>query len=153
MNKLKIAFIFFLVVIVMLQFFNPHLSNKDEYVSIESFKLEENVSADIINLFKTSCFDCHSNQTNYPWYSNIAPISFFVNHHIGEGKEHLNFSIWNSYSKKEKLHKLEEIKEEIEEKEMPLKIYTLLHKSTKLNNNEIKSLLNWINKTELKYSH
>lgn len=87
---------------------------------------------DIKNILITACYDCHSNQPVYPWYTNVAPISWWIKHHINEGSHHLNFSIWGDYSDKRKHHKLEECIEMIEEGEMPMTSYTLMHKEAKL---------------------
>lgn len=83
-------------------------------------------------LLKTACYDCHSNQPSYPWYTNIAPVSWWIKHHIDEGQHELNFSEWGSYSEKRKHHKLEECIEMIEEGEMPMASYTWMHKEAKL---------------------
>ena len=86
----------------------------------------------VSELLKTACYDCHSNQPTYPWYTNIAPVSWWIKHHINEGSSHLNFSLWGTYSDKRKNHKLEECIEMIEEGEMPMTSYTLIHKEAKL---------------------
>ena len=100
-------------------------------------------------ILQTSCFDCHSNYTNYPWYTNIQPIGWWLNHHVDEGKEELNFSEFESYSLKRKLHKLEEIKEMVEEGEMPLSSYTLIHGDTKLSPEQKEILYTWVTETRL----
>lgn len=98
----------------------------------------------VAEIIKTSCYDCHSNQTNYPWYTNIAPVSWWIGHHIEEGKEHLNFSKWADYSAKKADHKLEEFYEEVEEGEMPLKSYTNLHSKAKLSDEDKELLISWV---------
>ena len=67
-----------------------------------------NANAEIVSIITVSCYDCHSNQPTYPWYTNIAPVSWWIKHHINEGSHHLNFSEWGNYSQKKKDHKLEE---------------------------------------------
>jgi cbb3-type cytochrome oxidase cytochrome c subunit len=89
-------------------------------------------NGDVSSLLKTACYDCHSNQPSYPWYTNIAPVSWWIKHHIDEGQHELNFSEWGSYSEKRKNHKLEECIEMIEEGEMPMASYTWMHKEAKL---------------------
>lgn len=89
-------------------------------------------NAEIANTLKIACYDCHSSQPTYPWYTNIAPVSWWIKHHINEGSQHLNFSIWGTYSDKRKNHKLEECIEMIEEGEMPISSYTLMHGEAKL---------------------
>lgn len=86
----------------------------------------------IADILKTACYDCHSNQPEYPWYTNIAPVSWWIKHHINEGSHHLNFSEWSAYSEKRKNHKLEECVEMIEENKMPMSSYTMMHPEAKL---------------------
>ena len=89
-------------------------------------------NAEVANTLKIACYDCHSNQPTYPWYTNIAPVSWWIKHHIDEGSHHLNFSIWGTYKDKRKHHKLEECIEMVEEGEMPMSSYTLMHGEAKL---------------------
>jgi hypothetical protein len=91
---------------------------------------------EVAKLLKTSCYDCHSNQATYPWYTNIAPVSWWIKHHINEGSHHLNFSIWGTYTEKRKNHKLKECIEMIEEDEMPMSSYTMMHSEAKLSNEQ-----------------
>ena len=97
----------------------------------------------VASILKTSCYDCHSNQPVYPWYTNIAPLSWWIKNHINEGSEHLNFSEWGTYKLKRKDHKLEECVEMIEEGEMPMTSYTLIHGNAKLNDAQKTLLINW----------
>lgn len=89
-------------------------------------------NTDIAHTLKVACYDCHSNQPTYPWYTNIAPFSWWIKHHIDEGSHHLNFSIWGTYTEKRKNHKLDECVEMVEEGEMPMSSYTLMHGDAKL---------------------
>jgi hypothetical protein len=89
-------------------------------------------NAEVANSLKIACYDCHSNQPTYPWYTNIAPVSWWIKHHIDEGSHHLNFSIWGTYKEKRKNHKLDECIEMIEEGEMPMSSYTIMHSEAKL---------------------
>lgn len=89
-------------------------------------------NAEVANTLKIACYDCHSNQPTYPWYTNIAPVSWWIKHHIDEGSHHLNFSIWGTYKEKRKNHKLDECVEMIEEGEMPMTSYTIMHGDAKL---------------------
>ena len=88
--------------------------------------------AEVANTLKIACYDCHSSQPSFPWYTNIAPVSWWIKHHIDEGSHHLNFSEWETYSDKKKNHKLEECIEMVEEGEMPMTSYTLMHREAKL---------------------
>lgn len=89
-------------------------------------------NTEVSGMLKTACYDCHSNQPTYPWYTNIAPVSWWIKHHIDEGSHHLNFSIWGTYKEKRKNHKLDECIEMIEEGEMPMSSYTIMHGEAKL---------------------
>lgn len=140
------------IVLILIQFYRPDLNNSSYESAVNEFIQQNNVSSEVESILKTSCFDCHSNHTSYPFYAQVAPISFWINHHVEEGKEHLNFSDWNNYSIKKKLHKLDEIIEEIEEHEMPLRSYTLLHTDAKLNEEASKLLVNWSKKLQNTYN-
>jgi hypothetical protein len=96
------------------------------------------------SILERSCYDCHSNHTRYPWYSNIQPVAWWLQHHIDEGKEHLNFSAFKTYTPAEMDHKLKEIEEVIEENEMPLWSYRLIHQKAKLSEAEKNNLLKWV---------
>ncbi len=104
---------------------------------------EISVPPDVAVILKRSCYDCHSHQTVWPWYSKVAPISWLVSNHVNEGRKHLNFSTWNRYSRKDQLKLLEELVEETGEGEMPLWSYTLLHSHAKLGPADIRILKEW----------
>lgn len=99
--------------------------------------------AHVQQILDRSCYDCHSNATRWPWYSNIAPISFMVAEDVEEGRRELNFSKWNSYSAKRKARKLEEICEEVEDGEMPMPKYLWTHPSAKLSAADKQTLCEW----------
>ncbi len=101
------------------------------------------VTGELNTLFKTACYDCHSNQPIYPWYSNIAPVSWWINDHMVEGRDELNFSEWGAYSKRRRDHKLEEMVEELEAKKMPLPSYRRVHWDAKLNTEQISMVKKW----------
>ena len=103
-------------------------------------------NSEITNTLKIACYDCHSNQSAYPWYTNIAPVSWWVKNHINEGSHHLNFSEWGTYSEKRKKHKLEECIEMVEEGEMPIDSYLWTHSDAKLTKEEKEALISWVNK-------
>ncbi len=94
-------------------------------------------------LLKRACYDCHSHETTWPWYSNLAPVSWVVAHHVDEGRAELNFSKWAAYEAKRRAHKLEETEEMIEHGEMPLAGYVALHPEAKLTDAEKKVLIDW----------
>lgn len=94
-------------------------------------------------ILKTSCYDCHSNETRYPWYSRLAPASWLLARDIKEGREHLNFSEWESYNKRNKIGKIEAVREEVTSGEMPLFNYTIIHRKARLTKEQISSLSIW----------
>lgn len=105
------------------------------------------VPANIQHILKASCYDCHSNHTNYPWYSKVNPLGWWLNHHIDEGKSELNFSDFAQYDLKKLDHKLEETAEEVMEGHMPLPAYTWVHANANLTEDQKKQIVDWV-KTE-----
>lgn len=103
-------------------------------------KADEKVKA----VLKKACYDCHSNETVYPAYSYIFPVSVFMAHHIEEGREELNFSDRESYTAKKKSKKAEKIIEEIDKNDMPLLSYTLIHRDAVLSSEEKNLLKSWV---------
>jgi hypothetical protein len=138
-NKIIIVLGIFLVLI---QFYQPepNIGNALGENDITHSALLPN---EVMQILKTSCFDCHSNHTEYPWYSKIQPIGIWLANHINEGKRELNFSEFNNYKAKRKRHKLEEMVKEIKEREMPLSSYTIIHKNAILTNDQVQLLVDW----------
>jgi hypothetical protein len=97
----------------------------------------------VSKILRNACYDCHSNETVYPWYAGIAPISWLVIHDTNEGREELNFSEWIPYTLKRKNHKLEEIIEMVDDDEMPMKIYTVIHEEAKLTEEDKQKIITW----------
>lgn len=96
-------------------------------------------------ILTTSCYDCHSSSTRYPWYHQIQPISLYLDDHIEDGQKELNFSEFKTYSSRRQKSKLRSSLNQIEDGEMPLASYTLIHQDAKLTDDEIKILEEWIN--------
>ena len=151
MKIIKKILLFLLVVFVIAQFFGPE-KNEGDLASIETFYAETNPTEDVKLILKESCNDCHSDVTRYPWYNNITPVNYWMAEPVNDGKKHFNISKWNDYSTKKKDHKLEELVEMVEEKEMPLPSYTWTHTEAKLTDAQIKNLLEWANKLRFRYS-
>lgn len=139
-----------LVILVGMQFYRPEKNTATgDYVA--AFEAETLPNQEVQHLLETTCYDCHSDNTVYPWYNNIAPVSYWLDHHIEEGKEHLDFSDWANYSVKKKDHKLEELIEEVEEGEMPLKEYTWTHKEARLSEAQKELLMDWAKEARARY--
>lgn len=136
----KKIFLGIVIVLVVMQFFG---GGKNEAVTheVSAFINETKPNQEIQAILTSQCFDCHSNKTTYPWYAKIAPVSFWINHHVEEGKEHLNFSAWDTYDAKKKKHKLHEVEEEVEEGKMPLNSYENMH--GELSKSERELLVAW----------
>ena len=98
---------------------------------------------EVMAILRRSCYDCHSNETVWPWYSYVAPMSWLVAKDVREGREELNFSEWSSYNTKQQNHKRKECAEEVKEGEMPLWFYTPLHPEAKLQPPDIELLISW----------
>ncbi len=99
----------------------------------------------IAEMLKASCYDCHSYHSKYPWYSDVAPVSWIIKNHINEGRKYLNFSIWTDYKERKKNYKINECIEVIESEEMPLKPYLLLHEEAELTEEQKNELIDWFN--------
>lgn len=126
------------------QFVRPAKTNPaiDQSLALESHvQIEPNVAA----ILDRSCADCHSNKTRWPWYANVAPVSWFVIDHVNHGHSHLNFSEWGSYDRDDQKHSLDEICGEVKSGAMPLSSYTPLHPGSKLNAEDVKTICDWTN--------
>ena len=132
------------VVLVLIQFYRPE-KNISKEQSINAIELHYNVPQNVGTILRTSCYDCHSNNTKYPWYNNVQPVAIWLDEHINDGKKHLNFDEFNAYPLDRKRKKLKEISETIEENEMPLSSYTIIHGDAKLSEADKKALTNWAN--------
>lgn len=137
---------------IVIQFIRPD-KNISELPSENDIRVHHSVPANVLSILKRACYDCHSNNTNYPWYSNIQPVGWWLADHVEEGKEELNFSEFATYSAKKADHKLEEVVEMVEEGEMPLESYTFIHRDAKLTAEEAKTLMNWANSLRKTIQH
>ena len=139
-KKIVVALI---IVFIGLQLIPKNYNTSNEVLSTD-FMTTFKVPKQIESLLKTSCYDCHSNNTHYPWYNKIQPVAWFMEEHIEEGKEELNFSEFGDYSKRRQKSKLKSIISQIKDDEMPLWNYTLIHQDAKLSENEKEILEDWI---------
>ena len=136
-----------LIALVGIQFV-PADVNKQEFIPDADFRYVYDVPDNLVNILKNSCYDCHSNNTNYPWYSHIQPIRLMMDHHVEEGKEELNFSEFGNYSERRKRNKLRSITEQIEKGKMPLPSYLWLHSEATINQSQIDSILSFLNEVK-----
>ncbi|SEL36817.1 Haem-binding domain-containing protein [Aquimarina amphilecti] len=148
-NILKKVGLLLLLAFVIMQFIRPD-KNELGYESVAYFENDTKPTEEIQQILRSNCYDCHSNQTVYPWYAEIAPVSYWLADHVEEGKEHFNVSDWEQYSNKKKDHKLDELIEEVEKGEMPLSSYTWVHGD--LEKEEMEVLINWTRELRKKYA-
>ena len=134
------------VVFVAIQFIQP-ARNKSAQVFPADFSAVYKVPSNVQSIFQNACYDCHSNNTHYPWYSHIQPGAWIMANHIKKGKAKLNFSEFGSNSTRKQISKLKEIFDQIKDDEMPLYSYKLMHKDARLSQGEKDLLMNWMNKT------
>jgi len=123
-----------LIALVVIQFISIDKTNPPVDAA-QDFVTRTNPPASVLKNLKSACYDCHSHETSYPWYTNIQPVAWWVKGHIKGGVEHLNFK---------KAHKIEECIEKIELRHMPLKSYTWMHSDAKLDNTERDELIMWL---------
>ena len=132
-----IVVVLLLIQLIRIDKTNPPVQHGMDFITIT------NPSVEIGTILRTSCYDCHSNEASYPWYTNIAPVSWWIKHHINEGREELNFSEWGKYNAKKADHKLEECIELVQEGEMPMSSYTLMHGNAVLSESQKQQLTKW----------
>ena len=109
----------------------------------QSLEEHARVPPEVAGLLQRSCMDCHSNRTDWPWYSNVAPVSWFVIDHVNHGRRHLNFSKWGEYEQRRADHLLHDICTTAKSGFMPLDSYTLVHRSARLAPADVKRLCDW----------
>ncbi len=145
MKKLKKVAFVLIIVFVGIQFI-PTTRNQSSEVLSTDFNRTFEVPQDIQKILRSSCYDCHSNYTFYPWYNKVQPVSWILENHIKEGKAELNFSAFGDYSKRRKKSKLKSIISQIKDKEMPPSYYTLMHGDAKLSSEKREQLIEWMDK-------
>ncbi len=146
---LKIAAVLLVSGLLVIQFFRPSFSNPP-LIAGQTLEESTDVPAAVLMVITRSCNDCHSNKGVYPWYSHIAPVSWFLANHVSEGRNELNFSEWGTYTDKKKAHKLEEICEQVEAGAMPLPSYLWIHRDAALSADQSRLLCSWAKAERLK---
>lgn len=141
-KALKWLLIALVAVFVGLQVVRPARTNP-AFDQAETIYARLQVTPEVSTILDRSCQDCHSNSTRWPWYSNVVPASWFLVHHVNEGREQLNFSEWGKLDKRRADKRLEEMCEQVSEREMPMDSYTWIHRSAKLSDEDRKILCSW----------
>ncbi len=140
-QKLRRGFLVLIGIFAVAQVFQP--DRQPPSPSASSIWDEPTLPTEVSAILSRACSDCHSNRTEWPWYSRISPISWLVAHDVDEGRGHFNFSQWSDYEPYRRYKILEEICEEVEEGEMPLAIYLPLHPEAKLDAEDLRTLCTW----------
>jgi hypothetical protein len=142
MRILKKILLVLLIVFVAIQFIQPARNTNGQILPTDISKtvyVPENVQ----QILRTSCYDCHSNNTNYPWYNYVQPTAWILANHIKHGKKDLNFSDFGSYPTRKQQSKLKAIADQIKDGEMPLSSYTLIHQNARLSKEEKSIIIDW----------
>jgi hypothetical protein len=132
------------ILLVVIQFIRPS-RNLSSAQSANDISRHYTVPDTVAGILDRACNDCHSNNTRYPWYTNIQPVGWWMQHHVNDGKGELNFAEFGSYPAKRQYHKLEEMVKQIKDDEMPLNSYLWIHTNAKLTEADKQTLINWAN--------
>lgn len=148
---IKKTVVILVILFIVIQFIRP-ARNDGNAAGPDDITNVVTVPDTVMSILKKSCYDCHSNHTNYPWYMNINPGGWLMASHIKDGKEELNFSEYATYSKKKRDRKLTITAEQVSKHEMPISSYLLIHSGAKLSDGQIKIIKDWVDsaKQELK---
>ena len=147
MKRFKKILLALLIVFIAIQFIQP-ARNRSGQVLNSDIRKTYSIPENVLDILKASCYDCHSNNINYPWYFRIQPFGWLLARHIRKGKSQLNLSEFASYTSRRRISKLKAIENSIKDGTMPLWSYTLLHKNAKLSKEEKALLVDWIIKTK-----
>ncbi|MBN2481482.1 MAG: heme-binding domain-containing protein [Bacteroidales bacterium] len=142
MKAVKIISAVLIIILIILQFFPKRLPENlplgpSDLISGES------VPGEVVEILRNSCFDCHSNQVHYPWYSYVVPTAWLVGKDVREGRGELNFSEWGDYSLRNLIGRLDAIKEEVSSGAMPLPAYIFMHPKAKLDEEQVSIIVKW----------
>ena len=141
-KALKVSVVIFALLFVAAQGWRPSRVNPPVNPA-QTLEANTTLPPEVAAIFARSCNDCHSNQTRYPWYSNISPASWFLADHIDEGRAEMNFSEWGSYSRRMRETRLAAICAECEHGMMPLSSYTLIHRDGVLSTEDVRAICEW----------
>ena len=144
MKTFKITAWILLAAFVTIQFF-PTERNQSALVPKTDFLLANDSPQFVKSLLQESCYDCHSNNTNYPWYNKIQPAAWYLEDHVKEGKNELNFNTWDELTNRRKKSKLKSIINQVRDNEMPLYSYTLIHRNAALSDSDKTAIMDYMN--------
>lgn len=148
-RQIKLAGLILVVLLFAIQFIQPE-RNLSEQMQENDMLYSLDVPAQVAVLLKNSCYDCHSESTHYPWYSRISPVSWFLNRHIEEGKEALNFNEYAGLKLRKQIGALSSLCEVLESGSMPLPSYLIIHRGAVLGDEDIAEICDWSESEALK---
>lgn len=140
---LKRLFQLLILVFIVIQFFRP-AKNKAEGINANDISKIYAIPEEVQSILKTSCYDCHSNNTVYPWYAEVQPVAWWLNDHIKHAKADLNFSEFATYRIRRQYRKMEEVNDLVKKGEMPLDSYLWVHWDAKLNDQQRLVIAGWV---------
>jgi hypothetical protein len=139
---LKLAALAVAILFVSLQFVRPNKTNPPVNQA-QAIEAHVRIAPEVAGIFERACKDCHSNQTEWPWYAQVAPVSWYVTDHVNHGRKHLNFSVWSTYDREQADWLLGAMCMTARRGRMPLSSYTRLHHSAKLSPLDVQTLCAW----------
>jgi Haem-binding domain len=142
---IRITLIILLVILIIIQFIRPAKNTSGNMANDITTKYA--VPDNVMHTLKIACYDCHSNHSEYPWYWNFQPVAWFMNGHIEDGKQRLNFSDFISYNIGKQYKKLEEIGDEVKSGDMPITSYKLIHADARLSYQQRAAIESWVTAT------
>jgi hypothetical protein len=143
-NLRKQIAILMLIILLIMQVIQPKRNISEEGLGENDISKVYEMPVGLHQTLQRKCYDCHSNNTHYPWYFHIQPIGWWLAAHIHDAKEDLNFSEFRNYSAKDAGHALEELEEVVEERSMPLRAYTMFHKDTEITEADEQAIKAWL---------
>lgn len=136
MKWIKKTVIVLVIALVAMQFIPVERSNPSD-------RGQPAAPSEVETILRRACYDCHSNETRWRWYAQIAPISFLLARDVKEGRREVNFSIWDRYEQRRKARKLKEIVKEVEEGDMPPWYYVSVHADARLSQADREAIVKW----------
>lgn len=147
MKRWKKILLGLLIVFIVIQFIQPKRNVSDGILPTGMTTIYS-VPEKVQGILKTACYDCHSNNTNYPWYSKVQPFGWLLARHIKKGKAELNLSEFGSYSQRRQISKLNGIANSLKDGTMPLSSYTMIHRDARLSKEDKDLLMQWAIRTK-----
>ena len=146
----RIILYIFLGSFLLIQFLRVNPNKSDEVPVHDLIQVHPEMPADLQQTLRASCYDCHSNNTNYPWYAHLAPFSWIIDQHIRNGKHEANFNSYDTLSRRQKIGLLDEICESVSDSSMPPANYLMLHPEAVLSEDDIVAICDWTDMEALK---